>query len=145
FVHDLPGSINLGLVAFAGTADVLVPPTTDRAAVVQAIEGLDLAESTAIGEAVMRSLDAIESVPPAPGGAPVPAHIVVMSDGVTTVGTPDPVAAAAAVEAGVPVSTIGFGTASGTVRYEGQVVPVPVGEAELRALAEATGGASFTA
>src|SRR4051794_16900694 len=38
FVDVLPGRINLGLVSFAGTATTLVPPTTERAQVANAID-----------------------------------------------------------------------------------------------------------
>nr|MDQ3306416.1 VWA domain-containing protein [Actinomycetota bacterium] len=145
FAQLLPEQINLGLVAFAGSARVLVPPTTDRTQVVDAIEHLELAESTAIGEAVLASLAAIESVPDAVDGGPVPAHILVLSDGETQVGTPNQLAAAAAVEAEVPVTTIAFGTPDGTITYQGQTLPVAVNEAELAELAEATGGSAFEA
>jgi Ca-activated chloride channel family protein len=145
FAQLLPEQINLGLVAFAGSARVLVPPSTDRASVVDAIGRLELAESTAIGEAVLASLDAVESAPAAVDGEPVPAHILVLSDGETQVGTPNELAAAAAVEAGVPVTTIAFGTPDGTITYQGQVLPVAVNEAELAELAEATGGSAFAA
>ncbi len=145
FAQLLPEQINLGLVAFAGSARVLVPPTTDRAPVIEAIGRLELAESTAIGEAVLTSLDAIESAPAAADGEPVPAHILVLSDGETQVGTPNELAAAAAVEAGVPVTTIAFGTPDGTITYQGQTLPVAVNEDELAALAEATGGSAFEA
>lgn len=145
FAQLLPEQINLGLVAFAGSARVLVPPTTDRTQVVDAIEHLELAESTAIGEAVLASLAAIESVPDAVDGGPAPAHILVLSDGETQVGTPNQLAAAAAVEAEVPVTTIAFGTPDGTITYQGQTLPVAVNEAELAELAEATGGSAFAA
>ncbi len=145
FARLLPEQINLGLVAFAGTAQVLVPPTTDRSQVIDAIGRLELAESTAIGEAVLASLAAVESVPDAGDGEPVPAHILILSDGETQVGTPNELAAAAAVESGVPVTTIAFGTPDGTISYQGQTLPVAVNEAELAALAEATGGSSFSA
>ena len=48
FVDILPERINLGLVAFAGTASTLVPPTTDRDQVRGALSNLELAESTGI-------------------------------------------------------------------------------------------------
>lgn len=144
FTSDLPEPVNLGLVSFAGTATVRVAPTTDRSQVTRAIDRLDLAEATAIGDAVMASLDAIESMPLA-GDEPLPATIVVMSDGETTAGTPNAVAARAAVEAGVPVNTIGFGTDEGTITYEGATVTVPVNQEDLSDLAAATGGQSFAA
>jgi Ca-activated chloride channel family protein len=145
FAGELPARINLGLVSFAGSATVLVPPTSDRDLVHGAIERLTLAEATAIGEAVVASLSAIGSVPGTADGEAVPAHIVLMSDGETTAGTPNELAAAAAVEAGVPVTTIAFGTDAGTITYEGEVLPVPVNRDELAAVAEATGGTAFEA
>lgn len=152
-IDSLPDTINLGLVAFNGVAQITVPPTQDREAVRRAVDRLELGEATAIGEAIFTSLDAIELAPgnePATLGAevePTPATIVVMSDGETTVGRPDIAATDAANEAGVPVSTIAFGTPDGVIQVEGepQPVPVQVDEQSLQAIAEATGGAFFTA
>ena len=154
-IDTLPETINLGLVAFNGVAQITVAPTQDREAVRAAIDNLELGEATAIGEAIFTSLDAIEL---APGGdddenpsadeeEPIPATIVVMSDGETTVGRPDIAATDAANEAGVPVSTIAFGTPDGTITVEGEPTPIPVqvDEASLRAIADDTGGAFFTA
>jgi Ca-activated chloride channel family protein len=143
FVDVLPGRINLGLVSFAGTATTLVPPTTDRAAVANAIDNLDLAESTAIGEAIFTSLIAIEnfqSTVEAGDPEPPPARIVLLSDGQTTVGREDTQAIAAAQDAGVPVSTIAFGTDYGTLDLDGETVPVPVDRAALEQIAQETGG-----
>jgi Ca-activated chloride channel family protein len=145
FAEVLPDPINLGLVAFAGSARLLVPPTTDRTQVTDAISRLELAESTAIGDAVLTSLDAIESVPEAVDGQPVPAHILLLSDGETQVGTPNELAIEAARQAEVPVTTIAFGTPDGTITYQGQTIPVAVDEGALASLAEATGGSSFEA
>ena len=143
FVDILPERINLGLVSFAGTATTLVPPTTDRQQVRTAIDNLDLAESTAIGEAVFTSLTAIENYQSAidvPTDELPPARIVLLSDGYNTVGRDDTQAIDAAVEAGVPVSTIAFGTDYGTLDLDGETVPVPVDRATLREIAEETGG-----
>lgn len=145
FADQLPPAINLGLVAFAGTADVVVSPTTDRSLLKQALRVLELREATAIGDAVMASLDAINTVPTAPDQEPAPAHVVLMSDGETTAGLPNEVAADAAVQAGVPVSTIAFGTSGGTIVYEGEIVAVPTNPDALQALADATGGQFFEA
>jgi Ca-activated chloride channel family protein len=143
FVDVLPPRINLGLVSFAGTATTLVTPTTDRGQVRAAIDNLDLAESTAIGEAVFTSLTAIQnyqtSLDSAEDDLP-PARIVLLSDGYNTVGRDDTQAIDAAVEAGVPVSTIAFGTDYGTLDLDGERVPVPVDRETLERVADETGG-----
>jgi len=143
FVDVLPARINLGLVSFAGTATTLVTPTTDRGQVRSAIDNLDLAESTAIGEAVFTSLTAIENYQSALNATDEelpPARIVLLSDGYNTVGRDDTQAIDAAVDAGVPVSTIAFGTDYGTLDLDGERVPVPVDRATLEEIAEETGG-----
>jgi Ca-activated chloride channel homolog len=143
FVDVLPKRINLGLVSFAGTATTLVPPTTDRAQVAGAIDNLDLAEATAIGEAVFTSLTAIENFQSSLGAGQekaAPARIVLLSDGYNTVGREDTQAIDAARAAGVPVSTIAFGTDYGTLDLDGETVPVPVDRATLRKIADETGG-----
>jgi Ca-activated chloride channel family protein len=143
FVDVLPTRINLGLVSFAGSANTLVTPTTERAPVRAGIDHLQLAESTAIGEAVFTSLSAIESFQSSLQGtgekAP-PARIVLLSDGYNTVGRNDSQAIAAAKAAGIPVSTIAFGTDYGTLTLDGETVPVPVDRSALRTIAEQTGG-----
>ncbi|MFN0090263.1 MAG: VWA domain-containing protein [Acidimicrobiales bacterium] len=147
FVDLLPAKINLGLVSFNGAATIRVPPTTEHEKVKAAIDGLALGEATAIGEAIFASLDAIESVPADEAGTPPPARIVLMSDGETTVGRPDSAAVTRAAEASVPVSTIAFGTASGTVTLPNSrtPVPVPVNKDALRRIADDTGGTFFEA
>lgn len=147
FVEELPPRINLGLVTFDGVARVRVTPTIEREPVRRAVEGLELGPATAIGEAIFAGLDAIRSAPTVEGedGEPVPARMVVMTDGKTTVGRPDLDAAAAAADAGVPVSTIAFGTEQGTIVIDGEVQPVPVDEEPLRLIADQTGGQFFSA
>jgi Ca-activated chloride channel homolog len=143
FVDVLPERINLGLVSFAGTATTLVPPTTDRGQVEGAIDNLDLAEATAIGEAVFTSLTAIKNFQSSLSGddaKEAPARIVLLSDGATTVGREDTQAIDAARAAGVPVSTIAFGTDYGTLNLDGETVPVPVDRAALKQIADETGG-----
>jgi Ca-activated chloride channel family protein len=143
FVDVLPARINLGLVSFAGTATTLVTPTTDRGQVRSAIDNLELAESTAIGEAVFTSLQAIENYQSALDAGEeelAPARIVLLSDGYNTVGRDDTQAVAAAVDAQIPVSTIAFGTDYGTLDLDGERVPVPVDRATLEEIADQTGG-----
>ena len=153
FIAQLPPTLNVGVVSFAGSASVQLPPTTDRAAAVRVIDNLRLAESTAIGEAIFTSLDVLHNVPPDDDGEQAPARIVLLSDGVTTVGRPDQLAAQAAAEEDVPVSTIAFGTSDGVIVYddpetpeiETEQIPVPVGGESLEQIASTTGGAFFTA
>ena len=145
FVDLVPPRLNVGLVSFSGTAQVLVAPTTDHAVIKRSIANLELGPATAIGEAIYASLGSIASVQREPGQAPPPARIVLMSDGETTVGRSNDQAARAAVDARVPVSTIAFGTDAGFVVVEGRNIPVPVNREALARLAETTGGASFEA
>jgi len=144
FVGLLPPRINVGLVKFGGNASVVVPPTIDRDPVKVAINNLQLQDSTAIGEAVFTCLDAISTFAKAstvPGDKPPPARIVLMSDGANNKGRTPEQAAAAAKAAGVPVSTIAFGTLNGTVNLPGYgPQPVPADRPTLRELADATGG-----
>jgi Ca-activated chloride channel family protein len=152
FIEELPPQINVGLVSFDGVARVRVTPTTDRQPVRAAIETLELGPATAIGEAIFAGLDAIATAPtygdPGDDGEeaePVPARMVVMTDGKTTVGRPDVDGAEAAVEDEVPVSTIAFGTDRGTIVIDGEIQPVPVDREPLRLIAERTGGQFFSA
>lgn len=148
FADLLPKQINLGLVKFGRSGDVLVPPTQDRESVKQAIAGLQLEEYTAIGEGVFACLDAMNTFShtnTTPGEKPAPARIVLLSDGFNTVGRSVADAAAAAKKANTPVSTIAFGTDGGTVDVQGTVQAVPSDKVTLRGLAEATGGSFHTA
>ncbi|TDD02585.1 VWA domain-containing protein [Nonomuraea deserti] len=143
FVEGLPERFNLGLVSFSSSASVAVPPTTDRQAVLSALDRLSTASGTAIGEAVYSSLEAIASLD-SEEEAP-PAHIVLLSDGSNTTGRTLNDAAAEASSRGVPVTTIAYGTADGTISLSGQEVPVPVDGPALRGLAEAAGGGFYEA
>lgn len=146
FVGQLPLGFRLGLVAFNGTARVVVTPTVDHQLVADAIEQLQLGQSTAAGEAVYTSLDVIRASLSDPSATRKDAaRIVLMSDGATTVGRPVQQAAAAAADAGVPVSTIAFGTDSGTVAIGNRLVPVPVDREAMELLAVTSGGSFFEA
>jgi Ca-activated chloride channel homolog len=148
FVDELTPSINLGLVAFAGTATVLVPPTTNRSATKAAIDKLQTADRTATGEGIFTALQAIASVSALIGGGagPPPARIVLESDGKETVPVdPDQprgafTAARAAKDQGVPISSISFGTPYGNVTLDGGEIPVPVDDGTLREISRLSGG-----
>lgn len=152
FANGLTPGVNLGLVAFAGTASVLVSPTTDRVSVTNAIDRLQLAERTATGEAIFTSMQAIETLGGVLGGTePPPARIVLLSDGKQTVppNLDDPrgafTAARDAQSRSIPVSTISFGTALGTVTIDSDVIEVPVDDPSLMEIAKLSGGDFYSA
>jgi Ca-activated chloride channel family protein len=152
FVAKLPASIKVGVIQFASTASVVAAPTTDRSSIVSAIDNLREGQGTATGDALNLALQAIKSLPVASGGKAAPAVIVLLSDGSPTVSSQgtDPVAAAetaaqAAGAAKVPVDTIAFGTAEGTVTIQGQTVAVPSDPQTMAQLAKLSNGKTFTA
>jgi len=148
FVDKVPPGFDIGLVAFDGGARLLVSPTKDRAALTNAIDNLQTGPGTAGGEAIYTALDAIKATinPDALANATSPpAAIVLLSDGVTNRGRGITQAAQDAATAGVPVSTIAFGTRSGTIDIEGRRIPVPADETTMASVAKISGGNSFTA
>src|SRR4051812_26298805 len=158
FVRQLPSDFKVGVVSFAGTARVLAAPTTDRASVLDTLTTLKTARGTAAGDGILAALNAIaadkpETDPAATGNAKAsvegtPTRIVLLSDGLTTVGgagTPVTQAVDAAKEQGVPVTTISFGTPSGTIEFDGAPLAVPADGALLSQIAQDTGGVAFQA
>ncbi len=121
FMKSQTGGPRIGLVAFASTAVVLVPPTVDTKQLLSALGGLTTSFGTAIGEGIVTSLDAIAQVDPsvAPPGATVSRDrgagyaddvIVVLTDGSNNHGIDPQAAAKEAASRGVRVFTIGYGT-----------------------------------
>jgi Ca-activated chloride channel family protein len=153
FADQLTPGINLGLIAYAGTATVLVSPTTNRESTKTAIDKLQLADRTATGEGIFTALQAVATVGAVIGGGdePPPARIVLMSDGKETVpSNPDNpkgayTAARTAKDQGVPISTVSFGTPYGYVEINDQRQPVPVDDEMLKKIADLSGGEAFTA
>ena len=153
FADQLTPGINLGLIAYAGTATVLVSPSTNREASKAAIDKMQLADRTATGEGIFTALQAIATVGAVIGGgdAPPPARIVLMSDGKETVpSNPDNpkgayTAARTAKDQGVPISTVSFGTPYGYVEINDQRQPVPVDDETLKKIAELSGGEAYNA
>lgn len=146
FVTELPEQFNVGLVGFAGSASVFVPPVTDRTTVNAGIdrlaEGTAGRAGTAIGDAIATSLEAIRGLDAEAGEDVPPARVVVLSDGANTSGQDPGEASQLAAELGVPVDAISFGTVSGVIEG-GQAVPVD-GQT-LQAVADTTGGNYFEA
>jgi Ca-activated chloride channel family protein len=163
FVDRVPARIKVGLVAFSDDPTVVTPPTTDRDALRAGVASLTPGFGTAIGDAVARGVELVqsstgedipaagESVDGAPddGEAPIGA-IVLLSDGSQTRGMLQPdEGARVAQRAGVPVYTIALGTDTGTVtvnRFGNEMtVLVPPDRETLARIAEATGGTTFEA
>jgi Ca-activated chloride channel family protein len=143
FVSQLPARFQVGLVAFSTDARLVLAPTTDRTALLSAINGLNANGGTALGDAIALSLDAAKlatgtgtgsnatpkaSTSPAPSATPSPSGTpaattatplvatVLLSDGANSTGTLDPLDAASQAAAdGVPIYTIALGTADGVV------------------------------
>jgi Ca-activated chloride channel family protein len=147
FAQSLPERFNVALVAFDDVPRLVVPPTTDHDQVVTGVQGLELGGATATGDALISALDAIKLAPadPAHPNDPAPARIVLLSDGARTAGRSVTSAIEVVHEAGVPVSTISFGTPYGTVSEGGVSAPVPADEDTMRQIASGTGGKFYTA
>jgi Ca-activated chloride channel family protein len=149
FLGQVPGRVNVGLVAFNDQARVLQSPTTDRQEIQSAIDSMEPSGGTATGEAIHAALRSVDRRPNASGERP-PAAIVLLSDGASTSGR-DPIAAAReAKRQGVRVYTVTLGTAEGTITVprEGggtETRPVPPDPESLAAIARASGGRAFTA
>ncbi len=62
FIKAQPSGTRIGIVAFAGFAELIVPPTTSKDDLLHAIDGLTTARGTTIGAAILKSLDAISAV-----------------------------------------------------------------------------------
>lgn len=129
FIRRQPATTQIGIVAFAGFAAMLQAPTTDQEVLEDVILSLRMERRTAVGSGILKALDAIAEVEPSvapsslsnggaemtpvPGGAYAPAIIVVLTDGASNRGPLPQDAAQEAVDRGVRVYTIGYGTASG--------------------------------
>jgi Ca-activated chloride channel family protein len=141
FLDDVPGRLNVGLVVFAGEAQVATPPTKQHELVETAVDEIDtflIYGGTAIGDALQTAVDlAKQATNPQPGqeiayrpnsgptrylaqaagcGDRSPASILFLSDGAQTRGILQPLEGAAlAQDACIPVYTIALGTPEGTI------------------------------
>ncbi|HLF40180.1 MAG TPA: VWA domain-containing protein [Acidimicrobiia bacterium] len=149
FVKDLPPQVRVGLISFDRSTRMVASPTVDHDAVLDGLAQLTLGPGTAAGDALFAALDAVAAAEDAAGLTPEQAAegsaIVLLSDGVTTVGSPVLAAAQEAADQGIPVTTIAFGTESGTVRVQGELIPVPADPDTMAQVAELTSGKFFEA
>lgn len=165
---SVSGSTKVGLIAFSDYAQVLVPPTTERQPVREAIAQLKVQQATGVGSAIIEALKALPGrkellgdrlnispnqpvVPVLPAPAPTtpsaplpPAALIIFSDGISNLGIDPTAAAALAKEANVRIFGVGIGTAAGSVmQVEGQLVLVPFDPVLLQRIAQLTDGRYF--
>jgi len=145
FVDKQSESVKIGVVSFSGDASIVQSPTSDKTLVIAAINRLRAQRATAIGRAILVSLDAIAesqgseadlpssilqnqgqpdaSSPPRPSATIPPylqgqhasASIVLMSDGQNNQ-FPAPLDVVdQATSRGVRIYTIGLGSAAGAI------------------------------
>ena len=143
FLTELPKSIKVGIVAFAGSAQVAQIPTLNREDLVSAIDRFQLQRATAIGNGIVLSLATLfpdagidlsamqfgqrqrgvsidqpktdEKKPfvPVAPGSYTSAAIILLTDGQRTTGVDSMEAAKMAADRGVRVYTVGIGTTTG--------------------------------
>jgi Ca-activated chloride channel family protein len=146
FVEQVDDNIEVGLISFSANVAVLVSPSLDHGDVIDEIEALELGEGTAIGDAIAVASDIVGAPsaeePDQPSGA-----IVLLSDGETTYGRSTAEGSQVAADLTIPIYSIAFGTADGTVQNPdtGEIIPVPVNNQELEGTAQATGGQFYEA
>ncbi len=170
FVEKQPQNVRIGVVSFSESAAIVQAPTTDRQAVLAAINRLAPQRRTAIGSGILTSIEAIfekSGATPTPTprpGDPLPssgmttelpavapgsytsAVVVLLSDGVSNTGPRPLDAVEEAANRGVRVHTVGMGTPAGTVLgVEGYSIRVRLDEDTLKSIAAKTGGSYFRA
>jgi Ca-activated chloride channel family protein len=143
----LPSDFKLGLVTFSSTADQLVAPTDDKAAVTRAIDGLEVHGATAMGDGLSLALDAAQAK--IPRTVRPPAAIVLLSDGSNTRGQDPITVATQARKAGIRVYTVALGTQTGVLQTKDakgnpKTEPVPPDTATLQEIARSTGGRFYS-
>jgi Ca-activated chloride channel family protein len=143
FLGELPRHVKVGIVAFAGSAQVAQLPTTNREDLVTAIDRFQLQRATATGNAIVISLATLfpdagidlqslqggrerqrgfaidaerkekKEFTPVPPGSYSSAAIIMLTDGQRTTGVDPLEAAKMAAERGIRVYTVGIGTVDG--------------------------------
>jgi Ca-activated chloride channel family protein len=141
FLGQVPDQTRVGVVGFSDAPNTVIRPTDDRDTAREALDRLSADGGTATGDAMQAALDALK---PAKGTRTPPSAIVLLSDGARTTGK-DPVAVArAAKKAGIPVYTVSLGTDNGAVETPQGPLSVPPDPEAMAAVAQASGGESFS-
>ncbi len=140
FIKSLPEQYNLAVVSLSGNPAVRLPPTTDRGFASRAITALTTQDSTAVGDALVTALAAIQMAPKGDDGSVAPGAIVLLSDGTNTAGRSPLQGADEVRKANVAVHTIAYGTENGSVDVDGKRERVPPDRALMQQIASLTGG-----
>jgi Ca-activated chloride channel homolog len=129
FLDEIPDRFQVGLVTFAAAARVEALPTTDKEAVRTALRNAPVRGGTAVGDALLRALQASRPRNAVNDERP-PTAVLLLTDGDSRSGVAPLVAAEQARQEEVPVYTVA-------------IAPEP--PLELQQMAEMTGGQAFTA
>ncbi|MBA3431831.1 MAG: VWA domain-containing protein, partial [Actinobacteria bacterium] len=146
-VNSLPDRFQIGVVTFADKGKALTRPTTDRVAVLRALNSLDSLErksGTAIGEGMARGLEIGAPASSDPGGneSKVPTVMLLLSDGNNTTGREPDVIAERARRQDVRIHSIALGVSGNA---DPNQRPRPPDVETLQQVAERTGGTFFAA
>jgi Ca-activated chloride channel family protein len=129
FLEEIPERFQVGLVTFAGAPSVEALPTTDKEVIRSALRNAPTRYGTAIGDALVRALQASRPRNAVNNERP-PTAILLLTDGNSRSGIPPVVAAQQAAQEKVPVFTVALTSQ-----------PPP----ELEQIAEISGGQAFVA
>jgi Ca-activated chloride channel family protein len=155
FLDRLPSRFKVGLVAFSSEPEPLVAPTSNRDVLRQSIALLEPEAGTAVGDGIGVAVQMLRSSLRQAGyvrkpGQPVPAAIVLLSDGAQNRGILQPVEAARMSKAaGIRIYPVSLGTPQGKVTFGFGAfmnsVPVPPDPYTMSQIATVTGGKAYTA
>jgi Ca-activated chloride channel homolog len=149
FVSKIPKKFRIGIVSFASSARLALPPTADRSLVHVALEDLVPGEGTAIGDAVALAVRISQRERTSDGKIP-PTAMLMISDGARDGGQVAPQTAALRAKAlHIPVYTIVLGTSSGVVQQTltggyRVTIHVPPSPQTLQQISRTSGGQSFS-
>jgi Ca-activated chloride channel homolog len=147
FVTSAPKNMQIGVLEFNQTPNVLQTPTTNRLKAFSALGKLHVGGGTATGNAVLGAISVLRSTPQPTTGRPTRA-IVLISDGSSTSGTDPVTASKTAGKLHIPIFTVALGTSGGTITVKQPngrtyTAPVPPDPALLAAMAKASGGHAY--
>lgn len=145
FLKELPPQYNVAVVSLSGNPAVRLPPTIDRGLAERAVRALEYQDSTAVGEALVTAVSAVQMAPKGDDGSTAPGSIVLLSDGTNTAGRSPLQGAEEARKAKIPVYTIAYGTDNGSVDLDGKRERVQPDRALLAEIARNTSGTATRA